>query len=181
MPQFPRRLNEGDLIDAARGRPEMTGGHEDRGGAGRRVDTESAPSRGHHPCQTVWDPGSRRPRTVTGSNLARGTRGAGGTPVFPSPLLGVAAHTGQNVAGGERRMPTYMAGAAGRGLGRGSDGGGSGGGGSSRWLRLALATRDWKMAAARHPHPGTAAGAGRGRRHVASGPRGRGAAGPGVV
>lgn len=146
-------------------------------GAGRRVDAGSAPSSGHRPCQTAWDrvPGIR-PQSWA-PVWPRGTRGTGGTPVFPGSIPWGGGPQGTSRVASGRRL-TYMAGVAGRGLGRGSDGGGGGG---SRWLRLALATRDWKMAAARHPHPGTAAWAGRGRRHVASGPRRRGAAGPGVV
>lgn len=147
-------------------------------GAGRRVDAGSAPSRGHRPSQTAWDPvpGIRAQSWAPAWPEAREARA--GPPCFPGHSLGwwpIRGRTSRVASGGRL---TYMAGVAGRGLGRGSDGGG---GGDSRWLRLALATRDWKMAAARHPHPGTAAWAGRGRRHVASGPRGRGAAGPGVV
>lgn len=177
MPQFPLLLNEGDLVDAARGRPEMTDGHGDRGGAegGCWVCSLRQPS----PVPDRKGPGSGYPPAVTGTSLARGTRGAARPPCFPVHSLGWRPARGRTSRVASGRRLTYMAGVAGRGLGRGSDG--DGGGGGSRWLRLALATRDWKMAAARHPHPGTAAWAGRGRRHVASGPRGRGAAGPGVA
>jgi hypothetical protein len=92
MPQFPLWLNEGDLVDAARGRPEMTDGHSDRGGAegGRWVCSLRQPS----PVPDRQGPGSRHPPAVMGTSLARG-----GTPVFPGPLLGVAARKGQNIRG----------------------------------------------------------------------------------
>lgn len=145
-------------------------------GAGRRVDAGSAPSRDHRPCQTARDrvPGTRAQSWAPAWPAAPEARA--GPPCFPAHSLGWRPARGRTSRVASDRRLTYMAGVAGRGLGRGSDSGGG-----SRWLRLALATRDWKMAAARHPHPGTAAWAGRGRRHVSSGPRGRGAAGPGVV
>lgn len=47
MPQFPRLLNESDLRDAARGRPEMTDSHGGWGGAGGpRVRSLPRPSPG---------------------------------------------------------------------------------------------------------------------------------------
>lgn len=174
MPQFPLQLNEGDLVDAARGQPD---GHGDRGGAegGRWVRSLQRPS----PVPDRLGPGSGHPPAVMGTSLAPRHERHGRDPrVSRLHSLGWRPARGRTSRVASGRRLTYMAGVAGRGLGRGSDGGGGGG---SRWLRLALATRDWKMAAARHPHPGTAAWAGRGRRHVASGPRRRGVAGPGVV
>lgn len=163
----------------------MTDSHGGWGGAGGRTPglLSPRPPRGHRPRQTARDRFRASKRSHGQQQPGSAAREARAGP--PPPRVssratprGVAARAGQDAAGGEWRAggrAAYMAGAAGRGLGRGSDGGGG-----SRWLRLALAARDWKMAAARHPHPGTAAGAGRGRRHVAGGPRGRGAAGPGV-
>lgn len=112
MPQFPLLLNEGDLVDAARGRPDMTDGHGDRGGAegGRWVRSLPRPS----PVPDRMGPGSGHPRAVMGTSLARGTRSAGGTPVFPGPLLGVAAHKEQNIAGGEWRAADLHGGGSGQ-------------------------------------------------------------------
>lgn len=145
------------------GRFEMTGGSDDRGGAGGRTD-------GHRVRSLRRPPPARRHGRWPGLRAcgARGARvepgrGPGGGRLRP-------AREGQG-------RPTHMARAAGAGLGGGSDGGG--GGGSSRWLRLALAAGDGKMAAARHPHPGTAGGGGAPRRLARSGPRGRGAGGGG--
>lgn len=49
-----------------------------------------------------------------GTSLVHRVRGAGGTPVFPGPLLGVAARAGQNVAGGEWRAPDLHGGGSGQ-------------------------------------------------------------------